>query len=55
MIPDKGTYAAHLVSTYYIDGRIVAKYRVLVPDSTISGDFRHEYIEIEFHGSYIER
>ena len=55
MIPTEGEYDTKLIRTTYRDGRLVSKYRVLVPDSTISGDYRHEYVEVEFHGAFTER
>lgn len=44
MIPD-GCWAV-AIETYYIDGHIVTDYKVFVPDRTISGDYRHEFVTI---------
>ena len=44
----KGEFEARLVSTVYRNGCIVNNYRVLVPDRTISGDFRYEYV-VTYH------
>ena len=50
MIPNEGEYIAQPIRTVYRDGQIVIEYKVLVPDRTRSGDFRHEFVTVEFHG-----
>ena len=37
---------AKILEIYYDRGCIVTDYKVLVPDSTISGDFRLEYVTV---------
>ena len=44
MIPDGETFNVRERVTYYRDGNIVTEYTVLVPDSTISDDYRHEHV-----------
>jgi hypothetical protein len=36
-------HRVEVIATYWERGHIVTKYRVLVPDTTISGDYRYEY------------
>ena len=39
-------YKVRVVDTYWEQGQIVTVYAVLVPDRTISGDFRHERVVV---------
>lgn len=44
MIPKHTTPDALPVRSFYCDGYIFTIYKVLVPDPTVSGDFRHEFV-----------
>ena len=46
MIPEGRQYNARLITTYYINGQIVSEYAVLIPDHTISGNFRRERVTL---------
>lgn len=46
MIPDGKAFEAKLICSYYKDGQIVTDYKVMVPDLTISGDFRLEWVQV---------
>ena len=54
MIPDNQEYRVRLANTYYLNGQLVMEFTVLVPDRTISGDYRHEPVTVTIPAKYVE-
>jgi hypothetical protein len=44
MIPKNEVYRVREAEVFYDNGYLVRKFIVLVPDRTISGDYRHEVV-----------